>query len=168
MVLADPSARRIVGAEKKEIKQSVAAPPESGPLPWGWHAAPSRDCRTQSASTPEAWVRPGYPGSFVTESKSNQANSAVGSSAKTPFGLNDLSLTVETVEALPLPPAVVINRAGIGDKKAHEFCQRRDIPIRVPEILPAIFVTPRAQAELPQFRGRPSIASRTTGCTLVD
>ncbi len=47
----------------------------------------------------------------------------------TPFGLNDLSLAVEMVDALHLPLAVVINRAGIGDQKTHEFCQRRGIPI---------------------------------------
>ena len=47
----------------------------------------------------------------------------------TPFGLNDLILAVEMVEALHLPLAVVINRAGTGDRKTHEFCQRRGIPI---------------------------------------
>ncbi len=47
----------------------------------------------------------------------------------TPFGLNDLRLAVEMVEALHLPLAVVINRAGIGDQKTHEFCQLREIPI---------------------------------------
>jgi MinD superfamily P-loop ATPase len=47
----------------------------------------------------------------------------------TPFGLNDLRLAVEMVDALHLPQAVVINRAGIGDRKTHEFCHRRGIPI---------------------------------------
>jgi MinD superfamily P-loop ATPase len=47
----------------------------------------------------------------------------------TPFGLNDLRLAVEMVDALHLPLAVVINRAGIGDRKTHEFCHRRGIPI---------------------------------------
>jgi MinD superfamily P-loop ATPase len=47
----------------------------------------------------------------------------------TPFGLNDLGLAVEMVEALHLPLAVVINRAGSGDRKTYEYCQRRGIPI---------------------------------------
>ena len=47
----------------------------------------------------------------------------------TPFGLNDLKLAVEMVEALHLPLAVVINRAGTGDRKTHEFCSGRGIAI---------------------------------------
>lgn len=47
----------------------------------------------------------------------------------TPFGLNDLKLTVEMLEVLRLPVAVVINRAGIGDSKTHEYSLAKDIPI---------------------------------------
>ena len=47
----------------------------------------------------------------------------------TPFGLNDLILAVEMVEALHLPLAVVINRAGTGDSKTHEYCRRKGIEI---------------------------------------
>ena len=47
----------------------------------------------------------------------------------TPFGLNDLCLAVDMVEALHMPMAAVINRAGTGDHRTHEFCQRRGIPI---------------------------------------
>lgn len=47
----------------------------------------------------------------------------------TPFGLNDLRLAVGMVEALHLPLAVVLNRTGIGDRKTHEFCHQRGIPI---------------------------------------
>ena len=47
----------------------------------------------------------------------------------TPFGLHDLGLAVEMVQALHLPLAVVINRAGIGDGKTHDFCRHRNLPI---------------------------------------
>ena len=42
----------------------------------------------------------------------------------TPFGLNDLKLAVEMVRALEMPFAVVINRAGIGDRAVHEYCNQ--------------------------------------------
>ena len=47
----------------------------------------------------------------------------------TPFGLNDLNLAVEMVRSLHLPLAVVINRAGIGDRKTQDYCQRKGIAI---------------------------------------
>lgn len=47
----------------------------------------------------------------------------------TPFGLNDLILAVETVRALKVPCGVIINRAGIGDKKVEDYCQNENIPI---------------------------------------
>ena len=47
----------------------------------------------------------------------------------TPFGLNDLVLTVETVSELNIPCGVVINRAGIGDAKVEEYCLKENIPI---------------------------------------
>ena len=47
----------------------------------------------------------------------------------TPFGLNDLSLAVEVVRELGLPCGVVINRAGVGDRKVEEYCGKQNIPI---------------------------------------
>jgi MinD superfamily P-loop ATPase len=47
----------------------------------------------------------------------------------TPFGLNDLALAVETVRELNIPLAVVLNRAGVGDKIVEEYCRKEDIPI---------------------------------------
>lgn len=53
----------------------------------------------------------------------------------TPFGLHDLALAVEMVQALDLPFGVVINRMGIGDERVHDFCIREDIPVllEIPE-----------------------------------
>ena len=47
----------------------------------------------------------------------------------TPFGLNDLSLAVEVVKKLGIPCGVVVNRAGIGDRKVEEYCASQGIPI---------------------------------------
>ncbi|MFC1864741.1 ATP-binding protein [Chloroflexota bacterium] len=47
----------------------------------------------------------------------------------TPFGLNDLILAVETVEELEVSCGVVINRAGVGDRKVEEYCLREGIPV---------------------------------------
>ncbi len=52
----------------------------------------------------------------------------------TPFGLHDLKLAVETVRALGLPLAVVVNRDGLGDDRVDAYCRAQNIPIwaRIP------------------------------------
>ncbi|MFP3985613.1 MAG: ATP-binding protein [Candidatus Bathyarchaeia archaeon] len=47
----------------------------------------------------------------------------------TPFGLYDLKIAVEVLERLGIPLGVVVNRAGIGDRKVYEYCADRGIPI---------------------------------------
>lgn len=47
----------------------------------------------------------------------------------TPFGLHDLALAREAFTPLGKPLAVVINRAGLGDDRVREFCQREGLPI---------------------------------------
>jgi MinD superfamily P-loop ATPase len=47
----------------------------------------------------------------------------------TPFGLNDLALALETVRELNIPCGIVLNRAGIGDSKVEEYCEKEDIPM---------------------------------------
>ncbi|MBE0461476.1 MAG: ATP-binding protein [Candidatus Aminicenantes bacterium] len=47
----------------------------------------------------------------------------------TPFGLNDLQLAVETMEKLIIPFGVIINRADIGDRKVHDYCEKENIPV---------------------------------------
>lgn len=47
----------------------------------------------------------------------------------TPFGLHDLKLAVQMTRRLGLPFGVVVNRAGIGDKRVHLFCREENIPI---------------------------------------
>jgi MinD superfamily P-loop ATPase len=53
----------------------------------------------------------------------------------TPFGLHDLRLAVETVRAVGLPHAVVLNRVGLGDDGVQQYCDRAGIPIllEIPE-----------------------------------
>lgn len=47
----------------------------------------------------------------------------------TPFGLNDLILAVEMVKELRIPSGVVINRAGVGNRKVEEYCLKENIPV---------------------------------------
>lgn len=47
----------------------------------------------------------------------------------TPFGLHDLTLAVETMQALKKPFGVVVNRYGIGNDAVIQYCQRENIPI---------------------------------------
>jgi len=47
----------------------------------------------------------------------------------TPFGLNDLTLTVGMLRQLSIPMGIVINRADVGNEQVHEYCGQEDIPI---------------------------------------
>jgi MinD superfamily P-loop ATPase len=47
----------------------------------------------------------------------------------TPFGLNDLKLSVDMIRELGLPAGTVINRAGIGDGRVREYLRREGIPL---------------------------------------
>jgi MinD superfamily P-loop ATPase len=49
----------------------------------------------------------------------------------TPFGLHDLKIAVEVLRKVGIPFGVVINRAGIGDKKVYEYCKEENIPIMI-------------------------------------
>jgi MinD superfamily P-loop ATPase len=46
----------------------------------------------------------------------------------TPFGLHDLKIMVQVVESMEIPFGVVINRAGLGDKRVYEYCKEKGIP----------------------------------------
>ena len=50
-------------------------------------------------------------------------------SEPTPFGLHDLKIMVQVLEGLNIPFGVIINRAGIGDRKTHDFCEEKGVPI---------------------------------------
>jgi MinD superfamily P-loop ATPase len=47
----------------------------------------------------------------------------------TPFGLNDMILSVEVLRKLKIPFGVLINRADLGDNKTVEYCEKENIPI---------------------------------------
>ena len=47
----------------------------------------------------------------------------------TPFGLNDLTLAVETMRVLKQNFGVIINRDGIGDSSVEEYCIKENIPL---------------------------------------
>jgi MinD superfamily P-loop ATPase len=47
----------------------------------------------------------------------------------TPFGLNDLTLAVETMKALKIPCGVIINRNMNGEGKVEQYCREEGIPV---------------------------------------
>jgi MinD superfamily P-loop ATPase len=47
----------------------------------------------------------------------------------TPFGLHDLKITVQVLEDMEIPFGVVVNRAGVGDRKVYEYCEEKNIPV---------------------------------------
>jgi len=47
----------------------------------------------------------------------------------TPFGLHDLSLAVETMQALKKSFGVVVNRYGIGNDEVIHYCREENIPL---------------------------------------
>jgi MinD superfamily P-loop ATPase len=47
----------------------------------------------------------------------------------TPFGLHDLKLAVELLRKLNIKHGVLINRAGVGDEKVNEYCEKEEVPI---------------------------------------
>ena len=46
----------------------------------------------------------------------------------TPFGLSDLKQSVETLRVINKPFGVIINRAGLGDKKVYNYLSTQNIP----------------------------------------
>lgn len=49
----------------------------------------------------------------------------------TPFGLNDLILSVDVVKKLGISFGVIINREGIGDEEVSNYCHKNDIKIHL-------------------------------------
>lgn len=47
----------------------------------------------------------------------------------TPFGLHDLTLSVDVLEKLSIPFGIVINRSDLGDDKTDGFCQKKNLPV---------------------------------------
>lgn len=47
----------------------------------------------------------------------------------TPFGLSDMKMVVEMLQAMGIPFGVVINKAGIGDESVQLFCEINEIPL---------------------------------------
>jgi MinD superfamily P-loop ATPase len=47
----------------------------------------------------------------------------------TPFGLNDLKLSVETLQQLKKPYGVIVNRAGLGNREVYNWLEDNNIPL---------------------------------------
>lgn len=47
----------------------------------------------------------------------------------TPFGLHDLTLSVDVLKKMDIPFGVIINRSDLGDGKTEAYCSKENIPI---------------------------------------
>jgi MinD superfamily P-loop ATPase len=47
----------------------------------------------------------------------------------TPFGLHDLKITIQILRRMMVPFGVIVNRAGLGDKKVYDYCKEENIHI---------------------------------------
>ncbi len=47
----------------------------------------------------------------------------------TPFGLHDLQIAVQVLRKMAVPFGVVVNRAGVGDKKVYDYCRTESIRV---------------------------------------
>jgi MinD superfamily P-loop ATPase len=47
----------------------------------------------------------------------------------TPFGLHDLKIAVEVLRKIGIPLGVVVNRAGIGDRRVYDYCREENIRV---------------------------------------
>ncbi len=77
----------------------------------------------------------------------------------TPFGLNDLKLSVGVCRELNVPLGVIINRADVGDAGIHAYCREEGLPILME--IPLIREVAEGYANgvplidvLPQYRDR--------------
>jgi MinD superfamily P-loop ATPase len=56
-----------------------------------------------------------------------QADYVVLVTEPTPFGLNDLKLSAETLQQIGKPFGVIVNRAGLGDKEVYKWLDEKGI-----------------------------------------
>ena len=47
----------------------------------------------------------------------------------TPFGLHDLKIAVKVLQKVKIPFGVVVNRAGIGNRKLYDYCAEKNIRV---------------------------------------
>lgn len=86
------------------------------------------------------------------------ADVAVLVTEPTPFGLNDLELAVGAMRRLAVPCGVVVNRAGAGDDRVHQYCARESIPILL-EIPQDRHIAEAYARGLPVLAARPELGT---------
>ncbi|HBL77600.1 MAG: hypothetical protein A2W90_03195 [Bacteroidetes bacterium GWF2_42_66] len=59
----------------------------------------------------------------------SQADFVVLVTEPTPFGLNDLKLSAETLREISIPFGVVVNRAGLGNREVYDWLDKNGIPL---------------------------------------
>jgi len=70
---------------------------------------------------------PGISCPFITTV--DQADFVILVTEPTPFGLNDLKLSAETIQQMLKPFGVVINRAGLGNREVSDWLKKNKIPL---------------------------------------
>jgi len=70
---------------------------------------------------------PGISCPFITTVK--DADFVILVTEPTPFGLNDLKLSAETLQHLGKPFGVIVNRAGLGNRDVYDWLQLNNIPM---------------------------------------
>ncbi|MFA5419984.1 MAG: hypothetical protein WC341_16140, partial [Bacteroidales bacterium] len=70
---------------------------------------------------------PGISCPFITTV--DQADFVILVTEPTPFGLNDLKLSAETIQQMRKPFGVVINRAGLGNREVSDWLKKNKIPL---------------------------------------
>jgi MinD superfamily P-loop ATPase len=70
---------------------------------------------------------PGISCPFITTV--NKAHYVILVTEPTPFGLNDLKLSVETLQHLGKKYGVIVNRAKLGNSEVYQWMQRNNIPL---------------------------------------
>ncbi|MBU4450156.1 MAG: ATP-binding protein [Actinobacteria bacterium] len=70
---------------------------------------------------------PGTSCSMVTAVRNS--NCCILVTEPTPFGLNDLTLSIDVVKELGIPFGVIINRDGIGNSEVENYCTQNSVKI---------------------------------------
>ena len=70
---------------------------------------------------------PGTSCSMVTAVRNS--NYCILVTEPTPFGLNDLTLSIDVAKDLGIPFGVIINRDGIGNSEVEDYCNQNNIKI---------------------------------------
>lgn len=93
-----------------------------------------RELKKHASETKDVWIDAPPGASCATIEAVSGSDYCILVTEPTPFGLNDLSIAVEMLDAMGIPHGVIVNRDGVGDGRVYEYCENKDIPVllRIP------------------------------------